>query len=462
MTKTDQDREDFETAMASILGIPLDCYVEAYRDGAWRGWTAALAHERARAQGEPVAFGRVINGKAITLSFERTPANDDPLYAAPPAEFVAMAAVECGIGDDAALQIIERGLAAPDPEVAPVEVAVSTCPACGMASMTAHTPARTQGEPAAVPDDGSCVRCGSVPRNASGLCATCLDEDAVRAGEVEDEASQALWRQTLDQERVPAAPPAESGEVERPEGLDDVASAAWYAATSAELDGLDIEAKYTAVAKAVLAAHAKQIAPPPEPAKAEVVVKPLNWEDATSPLISGIYFSKGASAFGTYRAERVSTLWEVRTPEGDFLLDKVRGLPSLEAAKAAAQADYECRILSALATPPTAPAAGTSGDVGEHGWVCWNDGPSGWFWFATRAECEHELSDDIHPATALEKALMNRRGNRLTPEDDHTAPAAARSAAEEMRERCALEAEKRGAMTAASAIRALSLPGEEA
>jgi len=55
-------------------------------------------------------------------------------------------------------------------------------------------------------DDGSCIRCGCVPRNASGLCATCVDEDAVRAGEVEDDASQALWRQALDQERVPAAP----------------------------------------------------------------------------------------------------------------------------------------------------------------------------------------------------------------------------------------------------------------
>ncbi|MCO7727822.1 hypothetical protein NJB93_14620 [Brucella intermedia] len=30
------------------------------------------------------------------------------------------------------------------------------------------------------PSDGSCVRCGSVPRNANGLCNTCLDEDAER------------------------------------------------------------------------------------------------------------------------------------------------------------------------------------------------------------------------------------------------------------------------------------------
>ncbi len=35
-------------------------------------------------------------------------------------------------------------------------------------------------------DDGSCIRCGAAPRNASGLCATCVDEDAVRAGEIPD------------------------------------------------------------------------------------------------------------------------------------------------------------------------------------------------------------------------------------------------------------------------------------
>ncbi|MFG1389383.1 hypothetical protein, partial [Xanthobacter versatilis] len=71
-----------------------------------------------------------------------------------------------------------------------------------------------------VPDDGTCVRCGSAPRNASGLCATCVDEDAVRAGEVEDGASQALWREALDQERVTAptapvpAPPPEPAKAE--------------------------------------------------------------------------------------------------------------------------------------------------------------------------------------------------------------------------------------------------------
>ncbi len=57
----------------------------------------------------------------------------------------------------------------------------------------------------AMPEDGSCVRCGAVPRNASGLCATCVDEDAERAGEVQ---SQTLWRQALDAEQALENSPA--------------------------------------------------------------------------------------------------------------------------------------------------------------------------------------------------------------------------------------------------------------
>lgn len=46
----------------------------------------------------------------------------------------------------------------------------------------------------ALPDDGTCIRCGAAPRNASGLCATCIDEDAVRAGELEQSDSIAVMR----------------------------------------------------------------------------------------------------------------------------------------------------------------------------------------------------------------------------------------------------------------------------
>jgi len=32
----------------------------------------------------------------------------------------------------------------------------------------------------ALPDDGTCVRCGAAPRDETGLCATCRDEDTCR------------------------------------------------------------------------------------------------------------------------------------------------------------------------------------------------------------------------------------------------------------------------------------------
>ena len=31
-----------------------------------------------------------------------------------------------------------------------------------------------------LPDDGTCVRCGAAPRDETGLCATCSDEDTCR------------------------------------------------------------------------------------------------------------------------------------------------------------------------------------------------------------------------------------------------------------------------------------------
>lgn len=40
-----------------------------------------------------------------------------------------------------------------------------------------------------LPDDDSCVRCGAAPRNRSGLCNTCLDEDAARVCEIKNKES---------------------------------------------------------------------------------------------------------------------------------------------------------------------------------------------------------------------------------------------------------------------------------
>lgn len=35
----------------------------------------------------------------------------------------------------------------------------------------------------ALPDDGTCNRCGAAPRNRTGLCNSCLEEDFEREGE---------------------------------------------------------------------------------------------------------------------------------------------------------------------------------------------------------------------------------------------------------------------------------------
>ena len=50
-------------------------------------------------------------------------------------------------------------------------------------------------------DDGTCVRCGAAPRNASGLCATCLDEDAERAGEIPPAALAGEYAELVDSAR---------------------------------------------------------------------------------------------------------------------------------------------------------------------------------------------------------------------------------------------------------------------
>jgi hypothetical protein len=130
-----------------------------------------------------------------------------------------------------------------------------------------------------LPSDGTCVRCGAAPRNPSGLCATCVDEDAVRAGEVEDDAAQALWRQTLDQEQVPAPTPPTAEEIARRarEGaLEEAArdlDAIWAAYRKSadvvfEMDVPDAAAKSTAIngiadVVAECAASVRSLAKPP-------------------------------------------------------------------------------------------------------------------------------------------------------------------------------------------------------
>ncbi|MFG1302662.1 hypothetical protein V5F34_00785 [Xanthobacter autotrophicus] len=95
-------------------------------------------------------------------------------------------------------------------------------------------------------------------------------------------------------------------------------------------------------------------APPPEPAKAEVVVKPLEWSweppYSVARALGGHYaVEQWEGARGSFHFDLIGTF-----------LTKHDGFASHDEAKAAAQADYERRILSALATPPTAPAAARS------------------------------------------------------------------------------------------------------
>ncbi|MCO5156614.1 MAG: hypothetical protein M9945_07630 [Aquamicrobium sp.] len=101
-------------------------------------------------------------------------------------------------------------------------------------------------------------------------------------------------------------------------------------------------------------------------------VKPLEWEDSVSPLIGpNVYFSRAATVFGSYRTEqRLPDSWMITAPNGDAIRDENNKLAhheTLEAAKDAAQADYERRILSALTTEPAAPEgwqeAGRIGDA---------------------------------------------------------------------------------------------------
>lgn len=58
----------------------------------------------------------------------------------------------------------------------------------------------------------------------------------------------------------------------------------------------------------------------------------------------------------------------------------------------------------------------------EHGWVAYNSGPCEWFWAQDRGRLEHELTDEIRPATALEKYLLNKQDDRTHEHDDPLQP----------------------------------------
>lgn len=80
----------------------------------------------------------------------------------------------------------------------------------------------------ALPDDGTCVRCGSAPRTGSGLCNTCVDEDADR--------QRPAWEQQIEA----------AIRVFREHGIE--FSAPWHG----DLDGLERE-RFDALSAAVAA-----------------------------------------------------------------------------------------------------------------------------------------------------------------------------------------------------------------
>jgi hypothetical protein len=49
--------------------------------------------------------------------------------------------------------------------------------------------------------------------------------------------------------------------------------------------------------------------------------------------------------------------------------------------------------------------------IADFGWVCYNAGPGEFFWSEDRKSLEHELTDDLRPATQIEKHVFNLFGN---------------------------------------------------
>ena len=90
-------------------------------------------------------------------------------------------------------------------------------------------------------------------------------------------------------------------------------------------------------------------------------------------------------------------------------------LPTEEAA------DYFTNLLKCYffnGARPKLPDAAVFGKAAPHGWICYNSGPCEWFWSEDRNQLVHELSDDIRPATHLEKYFLNKIGNRTHEHDD--------------------------------------------
>lgn len=82
------------------------------------------------------------------------------------------------------------------------------------------------------------------------------------------------------------------------------------------------------------------------PAAPEVTVKPLVWEERSDIL--GLHNAKGADGYWYNVKQRASNAFTYEGHPSDMPYSIRVECDSIEAAKAAAQADYEARILSAL------------------------------------------------------------------------------------------------------------------
>jgi len=219
--------------------------------------------------------------------------------------------------------------------------------------------------------------------------------------------------------------------------------------TIAELreQGIDPDASVKLVDEMAAAVTAARSTRPTAPKPAEVRVKGLEW--SWEPPYSVV-----RAMGGHYAVER----WEddAGSPHFDLIgpfVTKRDGFSSADDAKAAAQADYERRILSAL-EPFPAPAAG----VRRAGWILMNDGGKRWRICGPsgRWVMKPEGAITADEARVICEAAMDATALSPTPAAEEF-----RRGAEVMRERAAQKAEEEGAFRdVVRAIRALPLSGE--
>lgn len=149
--------------------------------------------------------------------------------------------------------------------------------------------------------------------------------------------------------------------------------------------------------------------------------------------LGGHYFRAAAPLFGSIRLEKFGDEFLVLYSVPGFSDEFVAGnFDSPQSAMDAAEHEYQRRMEEFLRVDGFFGGDEKAEAVeSSHGWVGYNSGPCEWFWSENRKELEHELTDDIRPATHLERYLLNKQGNRTHENDD---PAFAAALTNEQRE----------------------------